>query len=211
MALPFAISAPPSSLLSLANTWTAKQTFGAGISISSGQTLDWNSDLILQRDASDTLAQRRGTTAQVLRIYNTFTDLSNYERGVLNWSANTFYIGAEAAGTGTQRGVVVQGSAVIFATGGANRARVDNGVFYPLTTNAMDLGTAALNFKNLYMSSWIRFASTTVASLPAAATAGANARMMVTDATTPTFGSTVTGGGSTLTPVYSNGTNWIVG
>jgi len=37
------------------------------------------------------------------------------------------------------------------------------------------------------------------------------ARSFVTNALTPTFGSAVVGGGSVATPVYSNGTNWIVG
>ena len=32
-----------------------------------------------------------------------------------------------------------------------------------------------------------------------------------TDATGPTFGATVVGGGAVFVPVYSDGTNWIVG
>lgn len=60
-------------------------------------------DLGIFRDAADTLAQRRTTNAQTFRIYNTFTDASNYERGFAQWSGNVFQIGAEAAGTGTQR------------------------------------------------------------------------------------------------------------
>lgn len=53
--------------------------------------------------------------------------------------------------------------------------------------------------------------SYTVATLPAAATIGAGGRAYVTDALTPTFGTTVTGGSSTGVPVYSDGTNWKVG
>jgi hypothetical protein len=60
-------------------------------------------DLYLFRDAADTLAQRRGTNAQVFRVYNTITDASNYERGFLRWSSNVFEVGPEAAGTGTTR------------------------------------------------------------------------------------------------------------
>lgn len=48
------------------------------------------------------------------------------------------------------------------------------------------------------------------AALPAAAL-GAGARAFVTDATTPTFGATVVGGGAVKTPVYSDGSNWKVG
>jgi hypothetical protein len=54
-------------------------------------------------DAADTLAQRRTTNAQTYRLYNTFTDASNYERGFLRWSSNVFEVGPEAAGTGTAR------------------------------------------------------------------------------------------------------------
>lgn len=57
----------------------------------------------------------------------------------------------------------------------------------------------------------IKFTPQTVASLPSAATAGVGARMFVSDALTPTFGSSVTGGGAVNVPVYSDGTNWMVG
>ena len=51
----------------------------------------------------------------------------------------------------------------------------------------------------------------TVATLPSAATSGAGARSFVSDASAPTFGSTVAGGGAVTVPVYSDGTNWKVG
>jgi hypothetical protein len=51
----------------------------------------------------------------------------------------------------------------------------------------------------------------TVATLPSASTSGKGARSFVTDASAPTFGSTVSGGGAVATPVYSDGTNWKVG
>ena len=50
-----------------------------------------------------------------------------------------------------------------------------------------------------------------VADLPSAAEAGVGARSFVTDATGPTFGATVVGGGAVKVPVYSDGTNWKVG
>lgn len=52
---------------------------------------------------------------------------------------------------------------------------------------------------------------TTVASLTAAATAGVGARAFVTDATATTFASVVAGGGANNVPVYSDGTNWLIG
>ena len=51
----------------------------------------------------------------------------------------------------------------------------------------------------------------TVATLPSAVTSGKGARSFVTDALSPTFGSTVAAGGAVATPVYSDGTNWKVG
>lgn len=59
--------------------------------------------------------------------------------------------------------------------------------------------------------SWIKVPSVAVGSLPAAATAGEGARSFVTDALTPVPGSTVSAGGTANVPVYSDGTNWIVG
>jgi hypothetical protein len=62
-----------------------------------------NADVILFRDGAGALAQRNTTNAQTFRLYNTFTDASNYERGFFRWNTNVLEIGAEAAGTGTQR------------------------------------------------------------------------------------------------------------
>lgn len=62
-------------------------------------------DVTLFRDAAGILAQRNSTNAQTLRVYNTFTDASNYERGVFDWTttANTLTIGTQQAGTGSIR------------------------------------------------------------------------------------------------------------
>jgi len=50
-----------------------------------------------------------------------------------------------------------------------------------------------------------------VADLPSAAESGSGTRAFVSDATGPTFGSVVVGGGAVKTPVYSDGINWRVG
>lgn len=57
-------------------------------------------DSTLVRDAAGTLAQRNGTAAQTFRLYGTFTDASNYERGALNMGADYVELAAETAGTG---------------------------------------------------------------------------------------------------------------
>ncbi len=51
----------------------------------------------------------------------------------------------------------------------------------------------------------------TLATLPTASSSCLGARSFVTDASAPTFGATVAGGGAVATPVYSDGTNWKVG
>ena len=66
------------------------------------------SDLFLLRDAANTLAQRNGVNAQTFRLYNTFTDASNYERAKFEWASNVLRIGTEKAGTGTARNLEFQ-------------------------------------------------------------------------------------------------------
>jgi hypothetical protein len=57
-------------------------------------------DLILARDAANTLAQRNGTNAQTSRVYGTYTDASNYVRAALNSTSTAVTLAAETAGTG---------------------------------------------------------------------------------------------------------------
>ena len=84
----------------------------------STSTIEWSSsssvysttDLIITRDAANTLAQRNGTNAQTFNLYNTYTDASNYERGFMKWNSDVLEIGTEAAGTGTARDVVLNGN-----------------------------------------------------------------------------------------------------
>jgi hypothetical protein len=54
-------------------------------------------------DGTGVVALRNGTNAQTFRLYNTFTDASNYERGFMRWNSNVLEIGTEAGGTGTNR------------------------------------------------------------------------------------------------------------
>jgi hypothetical protein len=84
-----------------------------GVAVYDAGTYSWSStsvsggakDLILARDAANTLAQRNGTNAQTFRVYNTYTSGSNYERLGIQASSNAFFITPEAA-TGTVRELV---------------------------------------------------------------------------------------------------------
>jgi hypothetical protein len=62
-----------------------------------------------------------------------------------------------------------------------------------------------------FVGQFTSFGVYTVDKLPAAADAGIGARAFVLDSSVSTFGSTVTGAGSTNVPVYSDGTVWKVG
>lgn len=60
----------------------------------------------LVNEATDVLSLYRGTNAQALRLYNTRTDASNYELGVVKFASNLLTIGTEKAGTGTGRSIL---------------------------------------------------------------------------------------------------------
>ena len=118
---PFIISDNRTSLYS-----SRGLTLASGRGIHFNGTANWwqTPDLVLERDAANTLAQRNGTNAQAFNIYNTYTDASNYERGTLKWDTNEFVVGTEAAGTGTKRDLKVNTNTFVdgdltFASDGA--------------------------------------------------------------------------------------------
>jgi hypothetical protein len=58
---------------------------------------------------SNTVSILNSTTAQAFYLYNTYTDASNYERGVFDYTttSNTLTIGSKALGTGIARAVAI--------------------------------------------------------------------------------------------------------
>ena len=127
------------------------------VQFKSDYTLGWSSgvlnsttDLILARDGAGILAQRNTTNAQMYRIYNTFTDASNYERFSLDWqtTANTIRLSSGAAGTGTVRPILITavaqvptntaGAAISITTGAGNGT--GNGGALALTGGASGSG-----------------------------------------------------------------------
>src|ERR1700680_1653262 len=129
------------------------------VQLASASQLNWNADTILLRDAANVVGQRNGTTAQALQVYNTYTDGSNYERGLFGWTAvaNRLSFRTVAAGTGTERDIEfvsganggqiqMQSNGNIYFnksnTGG--RWQIDtNGMFIAQTDNAFDIGANA--------------------------------------------------------------------
>jgi len=106
------------------------------------------------------------------------------------------------------------------ATTQADSGTVDTGlsrsaagiVSIDTTTRANALGSLAC--ANVTASGTVRLGTYTVATLPSAAS-NTRALAFVTDSNlafnSTNLGSTVTAGGSTLVPVLSNGTNWVIG
>jgi hypothetical protein len=122
-----------------------------------------STDLRLYRDASNSLALRNGVSPQTFRLYNTYTDASNYERGFIAWTSNVLSIGTEQAGTGIARNMqIVSGGRLILragldqplrlGAGGNDRWDISSsGHFIALTDNAYDIGASgATRPRNIY-------------------------------------------------------------
>lgn len=88
---------------------------GGSFGFTSGSTgLLGSVDTAFWRDGAGIMALRNGAAAQIFRAYNTYTNSTNYERGVFDWqtAANVLTIGAQAAGTGVLRGVNIIGASL---------------------------------------------------------------------------------------------------
>lgn len=125
------------------NTNTGTLSFGA------------TNDVVLNRDAANTLALRNSTNAQTLNVYNTYTDAANYESGFAKWFSNGFYVGTNMAGTGVAR-------PLYFQTGGTTRWLVDiSGNYVASGDNLYDLGqSGAGRPRNVYIAGQIVVGST---------------------------------------------------
>jgi hypothetical protein len=95
--------------------YMARQINGQGNNIFNFATIGFGNasgvgDAVFARDAANTIAQRRGTNAQIFRVYNTVSGTSNvnFERANFRWASNEFVIDAEFGGTGTAlRGIKI--------------------------------------------------------------------------------------------------------
>jgi hypothetical protein len=242
--------------------WTFKNPNGwIGFAAQGG-----SADIKLSRDAANTLAQRNGTNAQTYRLYNTYTDASNYERTSITRDSSGLVIDAQKGGTGVDptnlldvqvggvsavqvrdNEIKYSGSRVALYTGTGGGGSVDISgvgsldtvplrVEYSLITIAnrvkvgfttgTDINTGvdvALSRDSAGVvkitdgstgTGYLKLIPTTVGALTAAATVGAGAKAFVTDSANTLsshHGQTVAGGGSNFVPVFSDGTNWIVG
>lgn len=157
--------------------------------------------------STNLLEQRNGPSQpQNFRIYNTYTDASNFERAKFAWESNSLVIGTEKLGTGLDRSIQFKLSnnttpLSIGAAGGLVAIGAFADILYAtgnITATGLVKG-ATLRTSTAY----------TVATLPTDRQAGR--RAYVTDALSPTYLAAVTGGGTVVCPVFDNGTQWIVG
>ena len=118
-----AISGLQRLIVSSGGIYAATNTLG--MSIDTGYvSLGASNDIRFYRDAAATLAQRNGTTQQISRIYNTYTDASNYERLTLTGVAGTSVnITAETLGTGGDN------LDIVLTPAGTGRVRMPSGAY----------------------------------------------------------------------------------
>jgi hypothetical protein len=113
------------------------------------------SDVFLQRDgAANTLALRNGTNAQAFRVYNTYTDASNFERAGFEWGSNVCNFGTHASGSGVFRKLALLGSGIDFVQSnvGLRWSINTSGHFLAGTDNQFDIGASGANRpRNVYV------------------------------------------------------------
>jgi hypothetical protein len=124
--------------------------------------------------------------------------------GALTSGANNVALGFQAGDSLTtgSNNTVIGYDADVSAVGVSNEITLGNS-----SVTSFRIPGLTLTFSVKYFN----HGTLTVATLPAAATAGAGARAFVTDANATTFASVVAGGGANGVPVYSDGTNWRIG
>ena len=106
--------------LNLSQTWNNAATTFTGVLVNVTDTAS-NSASLLQDWQVGGVKKASVTKTGGFYSWNAFTDASNYERGVFDWTttANTLTIGTQNAGTGSARGIN-------FATGGTTAMAISS-------------------------------------------------------------------------------------
>jgi len=95
---------------------------------SPGLAMGASDDVMLFRDAANTLALRNSTNAQAFNIYNTYTSGSVYERGFMRWVSDVLEIGTEHVGA-SARGIVLKvGSTAVMTIPTSGRVEIAGGI-----------------------------------------------------------------------------------
>jgi hypothetical protein len=112
--------------------------------------------LILARDSNNTFAQRNGTNAQALRVYNTFTSATNFERGKSGWERST----SDAVVTGSVATTVLTVTAVTSGTLAIGQIITGTNVIAGTRITALGTGTGGTGTYTVSQSQTV--ASTTI-------------------------------------------------
>lgn len=147
--------------------------------VSSSAYIGWSSgsggggtatDTFLLRDAANTVALRNSTAYQILNLYSTYTDASNYARASLENGLATFAIKTQKAGTGGDLAIAIQPTGAIYldassvnirSAGFAIRWSFDgSGHFVPGTHDTYDIGLTGTRPRNLFLSGSATISST---------------------------------------------------
>lgn len=149
--------------LAYANSFIAVTTTGIGWASGFGAT----SDLRLVRDNANELALRYGSSAQTFRVYNTYTDASNYRRWNLSWNTTTAIMQVVGAGTGGNGNLAV-GNAALATTDTVGYFMIPSCAGAPTGVPAdIPTGQVALHFDStnnklyVYDGGWISTAALT--------------------------------------------------
>ena len=132
-------------------------------------------DVLLYRDAANTLALRNGVNAQAFRVYNTYTSDTNYESGRLQWVGNEWRIGPETVG-GSLRSMGLYIGNTRYQIIGSNFNQFDQSVYMnganivTDTTTGFKIGTGATQKIGFWNATPIAQPTTAVAAATVAAT-----------------------------------------
>lgn len=169
-------------------------------------------DVKIYRDAAGTIAQRDSTTQQVSRIYNTYTDASNYERltltGVQGASVN---LTAETAGTGADNLNIVLTPAgtgsVVIPTIDVDAGSIDGTLMGATKTNIQKGPAAVTTATTPAVTGTVTAAASTTVTFSSAA----DAILAGYSATNPILGTTLISNGLTRSIVsWTNATTCVV-
>ena len=119
-------------------------------------SLNFNATTFLHEDAANTLALRNGAAAQTFRVYNTYTDASNYERAIFSFNSNRLEISTGQAGAGVSRKIdfgTNGATGITFFTNTTNRWGIgSDGHLVAAADNTYDIGASGANRpRNLYL------------------------------------------------------------
>lgn len=111
-------------------------------------------DVVLTRDAANTLAQRNGANGQCLNIYGTYSDASNFERVELRRNGANFDLRTNHLGTGLPQPlrIYTSGAAALqLGTNGVISWNIStSGHVLPGVHNTYEIGSQALQINRIY-------------------------------------------------------------